>query len=267
MSVTRSCVGSDSAALAASIAAAALASTLIVAGTYATTLSQRPDVVAFAAAPAELPAPAPPPPAAPGEMARVEPPAVVAAAAPAVPAPRRTPQRRPGRATITPVAGARARATAPTLSWEARRGAAALDLISYPWQELGWQITFHAARNGVLGIASHSERRIRMYVRSSHSDRLLAFSVAHEIGHAVDFELGTPASHARWLELRGIDPDTPWYGCEGCADLETPAGDFAEVFAVWQVGPVDYRSRMAPMPTGEEMDMLAGELNAGPPRR
>ena len=43
-------------------------------------------------------------------------------------------------------------------------------------------------------------------------------------------------------------------------DLETPAGDFAEVFAVWQVGPVDFRSRMAPLPQGERLRYLSREF-------
>lgn len=178
------------------------------------------------------------------------------------------------------VAGARAAAAAParaaersrpragqvrraeTRSWEQRRGAAALALISYPWRELGWEIYFHPARRGLLGVADATSRRIHVFVRRNQSLPVLAFTVAHEIGHAHDFELGTQRSHDRWRSLRGIDADIPWAGCDGCADLATPAGDFAEVFAVWQVGPVDYRSRMAPLPGRDEMSTLSREFRA-----
>ncbi len=144
--------------------------------------------------------------------------------------------------------------------WEQRHGAEALTWITYPWRELGWTITFHEARPGVLGLAYEPDRHIYVFVRKDQSTALLAFTIAHEIGHAFDFTYGTPERHARWRQLRGINPKTPWTGCEGCSDLATPAGDLAEVFAAWQVGPVDFRSRMAPLPVGERLTMLAREF-------
>ena len=191
--------------------------------------------------PPSAPVAAPPPrPAAPSRTS-VAPPRRLAAATPRV---RVVPRAvRPARAAALP-------------SWQQRRGEAALELIGYRWPDLGWQITFHPAQRGVLGIASRNDKRIRVYVRRDQPIRVLAFSTAHEIGHALDFTTGTPESRARWLELRRIDPDTPWFGCEACADLETPAGDFAEVFAAWQVGFVDFRSRMAPAPTADDMRLL-----------
>ena len=217
--------------------------------------------------------PAPDPPAEPrtatgergvGMLLTLDPPmaTAVATAAP--------PQRAPAAAEVVPPPspapvqprvrvvprGLRPARPAPLPAWQQRRGEAALDLIAYDWRRLGWTISFHPAQRGVLGIASQHERRIRMYVRREHSARLLAFSIAHEVGHALDFSSGTAESRARWLELRGIAPGTEWFGCEGCADLDTPAGDFAEVFAAWQVGFVDFRSRIAPRPSPEQMRLL-----------
>jgi len=147
-----------------------------------------------------------------------------------------------------------------TPGWEQLHGAEALARITYPWREMGWEITFHSARPGVLGLAYDSSRHIYIFVRRDQSTSALAFTIAHEIGHAFDYTYGSRERHARWRELRGIDPDRPWNGCEGCSDLATPAGDLAEVFAVWQVGPVDYRSRMAPLPSGERLRLLAREF-------
>lgn len=144
--------------------------------------------------------------------------------------------------------------------WEQRHGAQALARITYPWREMGWQITFHPARRGVLGLAYESGRHIYIFVRRDQSTSALAFTIAHEIGHAFDYTYGSPERHARWRQLRGIAPDVPWHGCEGCSDLATPAGDLAEVFAVWQVGPIDYRSRMASLPSGERLRLLAREF-------
>lgn len=160
---------------------------------------------------------------------------------------------------------ARPRASQPSAyapGWEQRRGEAALRLIRYPWRELGWEISFHPARRGLLGLAYEPDRHIYVFVRRGQTVAELAFTVAHEIGHAHDFELGTRETRERWLALRGIDAGTPWTGCEGCSDLETPAGDFAEVFAVWQVGPVDFRSRMADLPRGERLRALSQEFRA-----
>ncbi|HVE62828.1 MAG TPA: hypothetical protein VNB94_03355 [Mycobacteriales bacterium] len=144
--------------------------------------------------------------------------------------------------------------------WEQRHGAAALDLITYPWQALGWQITFHEARPGILGLADEPGRHIYVFVRRNQSIPSLAFTVAHEIGHAFDFTYGTPERHARWRQLRGINPKLPWTGCEACDDLDTPAGDLAEVFAAWQVGPVDFRSRLAPLPPDDQLTALGREF-------
>ncbi|HVF18815.1 MAG TPA: hypothetical protein VNA14_01045 [Mycobacteriales bacterium] len=186
----------------------------------------------------------PPPPASPP---RAAPRVIPAAAKPAI-----TPQR--------PRTTARADRGEFRPGWESRRGETALALITYPWREMGWQITFHEARPGLLGLASEPDKHIYVFVRRSQSIRSLAFTISHEIGHAYDFTYGTGESHRRWRDLRGIPRDVPWVGCGDCSDLETPAGDFAEVFAVWQVGPADYRSRMAPLPNADQLRVLSEEF-------
>jgi hypothetical protein len=142
------------------------------------------------------------------------------------------------------------------LSWEAERGTEALALIDFPWQELGWRVDFLPARDGLLGMAYPQRREIEVYVRDSQPVERIAVVVAHEIAHALDLERNTASRRQAWLALRGLPADTPWFGCSGCVDYATGSGDFAEVFAAWQVGPIDFRSRLAPLPTEEQWPAL-----------
>ncbi len=48
-----------------------------------------------------------------------------------------------------------------------------------------------------------------------------------------------------------------WWACDACTDYATGAGDFAEVFAVSQLGPVDYRSEIGPPPDAATLTALA----------
>lgn len=142
--------------------------------------------------------------------------------------------------------------------WEQRRGVTMLARIGYPYRGLAFSIHFRPARAGHLGFTSYAARRIEIYVRpcSRESDVVLTHTIAHEIGHAVDYTLGDPGRRARWQQARGIATSTPWYGCSTCPDYHTPAGDFAETFAYWQVGPADYRSTMARPPTPAQLRTL-----------
>jgi hypothetical protein len=58
------------------------------------------------------------------------------------------------------------------------------------------------------------------------------------------------------MELRGIDPSTPWFGCDRCTDFKTPAGDFAETFALLLLGPGHFSGRIAPPPTVDQVNAL-----------
>jgi hypothetical protein len=100
-------------------------------------------------------------------------------------------------------------------------------------------------------------KRIEVYVRPSEDATMQAFDLAHEFGHAFDLKYNDYEQRLKWLQLRGIDPSTPWFGCDACPDYSTPAGDFAETFAYLLLGPGSYHSLMAPPPTPDQIPELA----------
>ncbi|MEM9562255.1 MAG: hypothetical protein AAGA93_06550 [Actinomycetota bacterium] len=144
-----------------------------------------------------------------------------------------------------------------------RVGREALARISYPWERLlsEWTIEFQPATDGLYGLTMVPERRIEIYVRADQSPGMVAHVVAHELGHAVDVTLNSGPERRRWSELRGIG-SAPWWPESGANDFATGAGDFAESFAAWQVGPAGFRSTLADPPNGAEIELLA-ELSAG----
>ncbi len=134
----------------------------------------------------------------------------------------------------------------------------ALAMISYPWQQRlpGWRVEFVRGESVIAGYTWSREDRIEVFVRKDSTTEDLARILAHELGHAVDVRMNDGDERRRWLELRGV-PDAPWWPGEGVADFATGAGDFAESFAAWQVGPYDYRGELAPAPTAEEIAVLS----------
>jgi hypothetical protein len=136
------------------------------------------------------------------------------------------------------------------------REQAALDLIPFHWQKLKFEIVFLGPRPGVRAMTFSEKHRIEIYARPQDTVRLLAYDIAHELGHAVDVTTNTSETRKRWMELRGIDPATPWFGCDRCSDFATPSGDFAETFALILFGPKEFRGRIAPPPTAKEMPAL-----------
>ena len=149
-------------------------------------------------------------------------------------------------------APARAKPSAPTLcsgdGWQARRGQAALDsLRPGAAARTGFRIEFTGARKGYMGLTHLQERRIEVFVRAcgTQSDELLRHVMAHELGHAYDTVRMSAAQREAWKAVRGIPAATPWYGCSGCTDFATPAGDFAEVYAQWARGASSNRSELA----------------------
>ncbi len=146
---------------------------------------------------------------------------------------------------------------------EEARGRRILGRLSYDWQARlpGWRIEFTGARSGYYGLTYPRERLIRIHVRSGQTDAHLAHVVAHEIGHAVDVMLNSTADRNRWRSARGLGSARWWPGA-GVADFSTGAGDFAEVFAVWQAGPAVYQGRLAGRPDVADLRLVA-ELAAG----
>ena len=128
--------------------------------------------------------------------------------------------------------------------------------ISYPWQQLGYRIVFEGPVPGMSGRTSpRSMGTIEIYVQPDETVDMLAHVIAHEIGHAVDLVYGNDQRRSVWLQLRGISP-RPWFTCSMCEDFSTPAGDFAETFAYWQLHDFS-RSLLAPPPTVAQLVQLS----------
>ncbi|NNF55821.1 MAG: hypothetical protein HKN03_15445 [Acidimicrobiales bacterium] len=130
-----------------------------------------------------------------------------------------------------------------------------LEMIRYPWRsELqGWEIAFLAPRGRASGYTWSDQQKIEIFVKESDDADRVARVLAHELGHAVDVTLNTGDERRAWLAERDADNQTAWWPTGGGADFETGAGDFAEVFASWQLGNDDFRSEVNP-------DVDAGDL-------
>ncbi len=212
------------------------------------------------APPVQLPAPpvaapvaAPPAPLRPAVPAPAAP-----APAPAAPAPA-PPAAAP--AAVTPPAP-----VAPSLcsgaGWEQRRGEAALTSLRAGAARTGFSVGFSAARSGYLGMTLLEENRIEMYVRScdKQSTELLRHVMAHELGHAWDTTQMSDVARTAYQVARGIPVTTPWYGCSGCTDFATPAGDFAEAYAQWARGATTNNSKLAGDVGGAQLSALARQF-------
>src|SRR5215831_11716630 len=85
------------------------------------------------------------------------------------------------------------------------RQQAALAMIPFPWQRLKYDIVFLQPRLGVRAMTFPKEHRIEIYARPQDDIHLLAYDIAHELGHAVDMTYNTNETRRKWMELRGID--------------------------------------------------------------
>jgi hypothetical protein len=189
----------------------------------------------------------------PASTTTIVPPAP-AAATPVVAAPVATPA-----ATAAPVAAPSTQVVAAAApASPAQRGAEALERIRYPWQHLGFSITFEGPDDGLLGKADCNTDRIFIYVRPSQSVQQLAFVIAFELGHAVDCNFMNDQSRADWASIRGFQPGWRWFpGCV-CTEDDFGSGDISMVFASWLVpdGGYRWRSNLAPHPSDDEMQQL-----------
>ena len=86
-----------------------------------------------------------------------------------------------------------------------------------------------------LGCAFLADNRIEIYLTTCDELIDVAHTVAHEIGHIVDWICLTDEDRSDWRRLRGFSQDYPWYGSRLRPDWKDPSGDFAECFAAWQV--------------------------------
>lgn len=146
--------------------------------------------------------------------------------------------------------------------WQSRRGAAAIDRLRRPADARAVPVAFRSARPDVLGLADLHALRVDVFVRScaQQSDGLLLHVLAHELGHVLDASRMTDALREQWMAVRGIPAGTPWFGCDGCTDFATPAGDFAETYAQWQRGASSNRSELAPAPSAAQLQELAARF-------
>jgi hypothetical protein len=138
--------------------------------------------------------------------------------------------------------------------WQQRRGQAALGSLLHPVPN-GVTLTFLPGGGALKGMTYYDRHHVDVFVGSctGESDALLRHVVAHEMGHAWDSLHMSDSLRADYLAARGIPAGTPWFGCNGCQDFATPAGDFAETYAQWQRGASDSRSRMAAPATAAQL--------------
>lgn len=138
-------------------------------------------------------------------------------------------------------------------------GRQALAEITYPWRSMlpQWTIEFRRGDSEIAGYTWSHEHRIEIFVRPGDDTQSVTRVLAHELGHAVDVMLNTGDERRAWLEERGASQETQWWPTSGAADFETGAGDFAEVFAAWQTGGHDFRSRLAGPPDPADLQLLA----------
>lgn len=144
-------------------------------------------------------------------------------------APKQTP-------TAAPAAGPAERALA-------RRASALLDVAP---GALGLTVGLTGPRDGIRATLDHARKRVTLHVGPGPAHRV-AHDLAHEFGHAVDLDQLDPAARRRWLMVRGVPAQTPWWP-DSRSDYATGAGDFAEVFAACHAASPEFRSRVAPAP-------------------
>jgi hypothetical protein len=138
-------------------------------------------------------------------------------------------------------------------------GREALAMIRYPWRDrLHATIRFEGPRAGLrahsTAYADHED--ITVYVRSTDTPTLVAVSIAHELGHLIDYRYLTDNDRQQWLQERGRS-GLAWWTCDSCNDYRVGSGDFAETFAAWEVSAIDYRSEVGPMPGADQLQSLS----------
>jgi len=149
-------------------------------------------------------------------------------------------------------------AAPPAASTPASVGAAAFTRINYPWQKLGFGVSFAGSNPGLLGKANCNTKQITIYVRPTQSLQQVAFVIAFELGHAVDCGTMSDARRAEWAGIRGFAPGWQWFpGCL-CTEDNYGSGDISTVFANWLVPNSGYRwrSNLAGPPSAAQLQQL-----------
>lgn len=123
-----------------------------------------------------------------------------------------------------------------------QRGQALLARVPYNPASIGYTVEFLPAKPGYRGLTWAGSRRIEIFVGDDISDNHLAHVIAHEIGHAIDIVKNSTEDRQAWRAARGMAPEAEWWPSARATDFASPAGDFAECFAVWAVGSWSSRS-------------------------
>src|SRR2546427_2861256 len=90
--------------------------------------------------------------------------------------------------------------SSPSMMGGPFRPESALDLISIPWQALGYEILFMPPRPGFRAMTIPGQHRIEIYARPQDDLALLAYDIAHELGHAIDLRYNTSETRRQWME-------------------------------------------------------------------
>lgn len=137
-----------------------------------------------------------------------------------------------------------------------QRGSQALASLHRPVAH-GWTVRFAVYRGRYVGFADATKKVVTLWVKPTDSQQNLRITLAHELGHVLDYTRLTEARRADYLEIRGRGGYRGrWYPCDGCEDYAAAAGDFAEVYAYWLAGAGDFRSRFAAAPDRAQLDRL-----------
>ncbi len=175
---------------------------------------------------------------------------------------RRAPAAQPA---AQPAARAAARPAPFTAAEAERRGRAAYNSLHHALPT-GWRLDVRVYAGTNQGLADSAARRVTLWVRSSDTPAELRITLAHELGHVLDYTTLSDRDRQRYLELRDrVGSTAPWYPRNGTSDYASPAGDFAEVYALWRGGAGDFRSTFAPAPDRAHLDQavsLFRELEA-----
>ena len=118
-------------------------------------------------------------------------------------------------------------------------------------------MVFEVYRGTYQGLADSGRKVVTIWVRSTDTRGKLRITIAHEMGHVLDYTALTAHDKGRYLSLRGRSGSTAaWYPANGTSDYASPAGDFAEVYALYLAGAGDFRSTFAPQPTSTQLSSL-----------
>ncbi|MCB9388173.1 MAG: hypothetical protein H6512_00850 [Acidimicrobiia bacterium] len=124
----------------------------------------------------------------------------------------------------------------------------ALTLINYPWQTLGVRIDAYGPNPSLAGEAFTDH--IDIYVSPDQTVADVAWIIAHEMGHVVDYRYNDTARRAEYLSLRGVGGLSAdyqsWTGGGPGTTRAAASEDYADVFAIYLMGNLNWTSSLAP---------------------